>query len=54
MFAIFKRPRVGNFVCIAAVRRLGKARRRINCLARQNTGRYLVDSQGVVFQGVSA
>jgi len=48
-FDIFKRLPDGNFTCIAAVRGLGEARRRINRLAKQHTGHYLTHSQGVVF-----
>ena len=48
-FDIFKRLPDGNFTCIAAVRGLGEARRRIYRLARQNTGHYLIHSQGLVF-----
>ena len=48
-FDIFKRLPDGNFTCIAAVRGLGEARRRIHRLARQNAGHYLIHSQGLVF-----
>jgi hypothetical protein len=48
-FDIFKKLPDGNFSCIAAVRGLGEARRRINRLAKQNTGHYLIHSQGLVF-----
>jgi hypothetical protein len=48
-FDIFKRLPDGNFTCIAAVRGVAQARRRINRLAKQNTGRYLIHSQGLVF-----
>ncbi len=48
-FDIFKRLPDGNFTCIAAVRGLGQVRKRINRLARQNTGYYLIHSQGLVF-----
>lgn len=48
-FDIFKRLPDGNFTCIAAVRGLGEARRRINRLVKQNTSHYLIHSQGLVF-----
>jgi hypothetical protein len=48
-FDIFKRLPDGNFTCIAAVRGLGEAQRRINRLDKQNTGHYLTHSQGLVF-----
>jgi hypothetical protein len=48
-FDIFKRLPDGNFTCIAAVRGLGETRRRINRLVKQNTGHYLIHSQGLVF-----
>ena len=48
-FDIFKRLPDGNFTGIAAVRGLAEARRRINRLAKQNTGHYLIHSQGLVF-----
>jgi hypothetical protein len=48
-FDIFKRLPDGNFTCIAAVRGFGEARRRINRLAKQSTGQYLIHSQGFVF-----
>jgi hypothetical protein len=48
-FDIFKRLPDGNFTSIAEVRGLGEARRRINRLAKQNTGHYLIHSQGLVF-----
>jgi hypothetical protein len=48
-FDIFRRLPDGAFTCIAEVRCLGQARRRINRFARQNTGRYLIHSQGLVF-----
>jgi hypothetical protein len=48
-FDIFKRLPDGNFSCIAVVRGLGEMRRRINRLAKQDAGRYLIHSQGLVF-----
>jgi hypothetical protein len=48
-FDIFKRLPDGNFTCIAAVRGLREAARRINRLAKQNTAHYLIHSQGLVF-----
>jgi len=48
-FDIFKKLPDGNFTCIAAVRGLAEARRRINRLAKQNMGHYLIHSQGLVF-----
>jgi hypothetical protein len=48
-FDIFKRLPDGNFTCVAAVRGLAEARRRINRLAKQNSGHYLIHSQGLVF-----
>jgi hypothetical protein len=48
-FDIFKKLPDGNFLCIASVRGLGEAERRVNLLARKNTGDYLIHSQGLVF-----
>ncbi len=49
IFDIFKRLPDGNFTCMAAVRGLEEARRKINHLAKHNTGHYLIHSQGLVF-----
>jgi hypothetical protein len=48
-FDIFKRLPDGNFACIAAVRGLGDVKRRVNRVAKQNAGQYLIHSQGFVF-----
>jgi len=38
-----------NYSCIATVRGLAAVRGQINRLAEQNTGRYLIHSQGLIF-----
>jgi hypothetical protein len=48
-FDIFKRLPDGNFSCIGTVRGLAAVRGQINHLAEQNTGRYLIHSQGLIF-----
>jgi hypothetical protein len=53
-FDIFKRLPDGNFINVSAVRGSKEARRQIKRLARIVPGRYLVHSQGVVFEGISA
>jgi hypothetical protein len=48
-FDIFKRLPDGNFACIGAVRGLGEVKRRVNRVAKQSAGHYLLHSQGFVF-----
>jgi hypothetical protein len=48
-FDIFKRLPDANFTCIAAVRGLGEATRRVNRGAKQNEGHYLIHSQALMF-----
>ena len=48
-FDIFKRLPEGNFACAAAVRGIGEVTRRVNRVAKRNTGHYLIHSQGFVF-----
>jgi len=49
-FDVFKGLPDGNFRCIATVRGLAAVRSQINRLAEQNTGRYLIHSQGLIFE----
>jgi hypothetical protein len=48
-FDIFRRLPDGNFACVAVVQSLRETKKRINRLAKQNAGNYLIHSQGVVF-----
>jgi len=48
-FDVFKELPDGNFSCIATVRGLAAVRGQIKRLAEHNTGRYLIHSQGFIF-----